>query len=370
LQPRLDGLVDAFTKYRIPVVTLKDLSIEEVCPIFERINSSGTKLSIYDLMVAATWSEQFDLNQHVEIIASSLKSKSFHKIERDTILKCLAAVQFGSIKQSQIISMRDIDEEPMQSLVGKVREGLLQAVDLLTTEFGIYSWDFLPYEALLIIICNLCCKGVVDSAERMTRLRQWFWRAAFAERYRVGGENFVSKDIGLVSSFVEGSGGTADDFGTIGEDPFRWCRMQFRSNNSSSRAFILALAAKHPRSLLTGRAVDVAQALSKYNKKEFHHIYPTAYLKRESVPGQHNCLANICMLPALENNEISDSDPHLYLQACALVMGTHSQSVFDSNFLPLPESLPYPSASFDLFTRARSRLIAEFVRRLCEGERP
>jgi low affinity Fe/Cu permease len=60
LQPRLDALVDAFTKYRIPVVTLKDLSIEEVCPIFERINSSGTKLSIYDLMVAATWSERVD----------------------------------------------------------------------------------------------------------------------------------------------------------------------------------------------------------------------------------------------------------------------------------------------------------------------
>lgn len=58
LQPRLDDIVDAFTKYRIPVVTLKDLTIEEVCPIFERINSSGTKLSIYDLMVAATWSER------------------------------------------------------------------------------------------------------------------------------------------------------------------------------------------------------------------------------------------------------------------------------------------------------------------------
>ena len=52
LQPHLDELVDAFTKYRIPVVTLKDLSSEEVCPIFEGINSSGTKLSIYDLMVA------------------------------------------------------------------------------------------------------------------------------------------------------------------------------------------------------------------------------------------------------------------------------------------------------------------------------
>ena len=158
-------------------MTLKDLTIEEVCPIFERINSSGTKLSIYDLMVAATWSEKFDLNHHVEVIADSLKTKSFHKIEKDTILKCLAAVQFGSVKQDQIIALRDIDEAPMQSLVARVREGLLQAVDLLSTEFGIYSWDFLPYEALLIITCRICCEGLVKSGADMERLRQWLrWR--------------------------------------------------------------------------------------------------------------------------------------------------------------------------------------------------
>jgi hypothetical protein len=129
LQARLDSIVDSFTKYRIPVVTLKDLTIEEVCPIFERVNSSGTKLSIYDLMVAATWSEKFDLNHHVEVIADSLKTKSFHRIEKDTVLKCLAAVQFRSVKQDQIIALRGIDETPMQNLVASVREGLLRAVE-------------------------------------------------------------------------------------------------------------------------------------------------------------------------------------------------------------------------------------------------
>ena len=98
LQPSLDGIVDLSTKYRIPVVTLKDLTIEEVCPSSSESNSSGTKLSIYDLMVAQ-WSEKFDLNHHVEVIADSLKTKSFHKIEKDTVLKCLSAVQFGSMKQ-------------------------------------------------------------------------------------------------------------------------------------------------------------------------------------------------------------------------------------------------------------------------------
>jgi uncharacterized protein with ParB-like and HNH nuclease domain len=93
LQERLDGLIDVITNYRIPVVTLKELTVEEVCPIFERINSSGTRLSTYDLMVAATWTESFDLNDESQKIATSLKPKGFDDIDGNTVLKCLSAIK-------------------------------------------------------------------------------------------------------------------------------------------------------------------------------------------------------------------------------------------------------------------------------------
>jgi hypothetical protein len=102
-------------------------------------------------------------------------------------------------------------------------------------------------------------------------------------------------------------------------------------------AFVLVLAAKRPLSLLTGRAIDVDVALSKYNNKEFHHTYPSAYLKRTKAPGQHNALANMCMLPAAENNQISDADPHSYLPECAIGLEGNAERVFESNFLPSPQ---------------------------------
>lgn len=366
LQANLESLIDAFTKYRIPVVTLKDLTIDEVCPIFERINSSGTKLSIYDLMVAATWSERFNLNHHVEAIAASLSGKSFERIERDTILKCLSAVEFGGIKKSEIISLRGLDEQPMQKLVDRVKQGLLAAVDVLATEFGIHSWDFLPYEAVLIITCKLCCEHLLDSSDAIERLRMWFWRSAFTERYRVGGENFVSNDIRQVAGFVAGVFGSPDDFGVVGAAE-QWSRLQFRSNNATSRAFILALASKKPLSLMTGRVVDTAVALSSYNKKEFHHIYPTAHLKRAGVGGQSNCLANICMLPAAENNAISDSDPRTYLPDCIKKLGPNAEAVFTSNLLPSFVRFDYEHATFTEFVSHRSYDIADLVDRLCRG---
>ena len=125
-QERLDSLIGAFANYRVPVVTLKDLSIQEVCPIFERINSSGTKLSMFDLMVAATWSHgQFDLNEQADTIAASLEAKGFDAIERDTILKCVTAVKFGGIKKEQVLELREIPREEMDTLVKTTSEALL-----------------------------------------------------------------------------------------------------------------------------------------------------------------------------------------------------------------------------------------------------
>jgi len=371
LQSRLDELVAAFTNYRIPVVTLKDLSISEVCPIFERINSSGTKLSIYDLMVAATWSQNFDLNEQVDGIAETLKSKNFHSIERGTVLKCLAAVQFSSIKQDQILRLRELSREQMTELVGKTTEGLRQAVDLLSTEFGIYTWAFLPYEALLIIMCFVCAAESVRSNAQVTRARQWFWRSSFSERYRVGGENFVSKDLTDVQLFVSGNTKVkAEDFGNPPERD-AWERLKFRSSNSISRAYILALAQMGPRNITNGALIDAAQALSTYNKKEFHHIYPKAFLKRNSsIIGERNALANICMLASSENGKISDNDPQKYLPDCISSLTLDAEAVFASNVLPSPSIHSYSSeVPYIQFLSERAGLISNLVIKLCEGNR-
>lgn len=152
LNRRFDAVYGAVTNYQIPVVTLKDLTVEEVCPIFERINSSGTRLSTYDLMVAATWSTSFDLNDEVAEIRDALEVKGFSEIEGDTILKCLAAVGKTSIKKDDVVGLRKLNKPHMAALVSDTKQSLLAAIDLLTTEFKIFSWDFLPYEAIAIIL--------------------------------------------------------------------------------------------------------------------------------------------------------------------------------------------------------------------------
>ena len=66
-------LLRSIKDYQIAAVTIGDMKINEVAPIFERINSTGRRLTIYDLMRAATWSGYFDLNDTVKTIRDRFK---------------------------------------------------------------------------------------------------------------------------------------------------------------------------------------------------------------------------------------------------------------------------------------------------------
>ena len=84
-------LFNRFKDYQVPLVTLGDMSINDVAPVFERINSTGTRLTIYDLMRATTWSPEFDLGKTIGDIKKSLTVKKFQELDNKTFLRALAA---------------------------------------------------------------------------------------------------------------------------------------------------------------------------------------------------------------------------------------------------------------------------------------
>ena len=368
LQERLDAVVDVLTGYQIPVVTLKDLTIEEVCPIFERINSSGTDLSVFDLMVAATWSRKFDLNNTVQEIATALEPKNYGDIKGTTVLKCLAAVRNDSTSRERILALRQLRDKPadMDALVAKTKKALLRAVDQLVTDFMLYSLDFLPYEAHLVILTYIYSNNGNLTGAQLRRVRQWFWRTSFSERYRGAPDDFVTRDLSAVQKFVIEAKPEPEWLGAI-PDNAAIRSMIFRKNNSRSRAFVLALAKQRPCNITNGAVIDTSVALSVYNKKQFHHIFPEAFLRRTRPEVERNYLLNFCVLAAAENNFVGDKDPQQYLPRAIQALGEKADHVFGSNLLPLPSKYAYGSASLEDFMAARAPIIERVVRDLCDG---
>jgi len=114
LKANADHLFNRFKDYMIAVVTLGDMSIDDVAPIFERINSTGTPLTIVDLMRAATWSSDFDLIDSIDEIRDVLSDKNFGGVDRKVILRNLSAAAGGGFSADSIDDLRKHDADALK----------------------------------------------------------------------------------------------------------------------------------------------------------------------------------------------------------------------------------------------------------------
>lgn len=82
-----------------------------------------------------------------------------------------------------------------------------------------------------------------------------------------------------------------------------------------TKTFILLLAQGKPLNFIQGTNISLQEVLSQGNRKEFHHLFPKAYL--ESLVGKYrdeqiNCLANFSVLARSDNNKIKAQPPSKY----------------------------------------------------------
>ncbi|SEQ68760.1 GmrSD restriction endonuclease domain-containing protein [Lentzea albida] len=311
MQAEARALFDRFTDYQTAVVTLGDMSIQDVGPVFERINSTGTRLTIVDLMRAATWSPEFDLVDKIDAILVELEPKRFAKIERKTILRAVAAASGSGFSAEDMDALRDLDADGLNDLVKKVTEAAKRAADFLSTQIGVPGDSALPYANQFAVLAEIFRRVPSPSKKQYTAIRKWFWLTTFASYFGGWNTGNMASDYGAVEAFAAG----ADEIENSSVPPQDsvWRQRDFRSNSATSKMLALFLAQKSPVDLLTGQKIDVGKSLSWDNDKEFHHLFPRAYVTREIPGGKPNKVANIIMLTSISNIKIRDQAPSVYL---------------------------------------------------------
>jgi hypothetical protein len=75
------------------------------------------------------------------------------------------------------------------------------------------------------------------------------------------------------------------------------------------------LSNNSPKSLLSGKDIELDRVLQGYNRSEFHHTYPRAFLRDAGYgDADINTLANFCFLSAAENRNIGRKKPSVYVK--------------------------------------------------------
>lgn len=356
-QKIIAGLTERFKDYEFPVVTIKDRTNQEVCRVFQRINSSGTTLSTLELLAAWTWSDQFDLRNEIQSLLDRLADKGYEELERSEVMRCLAAVVTDGVDGDALV---DVKPEDLVAGMSKLKQAMLAAIDFLESEFRIKNIVFVPFPIMVVPLVRFFAANLKPTADQRKSLRKWFWHCAFTQRYKAGTNRLVMED--LVKMLELASGKVVFDKLSSAVDPETF-QKTWRINSTAAKAAICLLAQLDPKSFLTGAPVDLSDALSAYNAREFHHIYPKAYLGKQGIHfHEANVIANICMLTAADNKDISDLNPVDYFPK---VPEAIRGDIFDRALVP--SEFRDGSKVYADFVKARAKLLAEKAEELIKA---
>jgi len=325
-------LLSAIKDYKVAAVRIGDMNLDEVAPIFERINSSGRQLTIVDLMRAATWKGGFDLSDAIQSVRSACESKNFEDIKDTHILRSISACAGLGIHKEDIDKLRDCTTEQLKAAAQKSVEAYKLAVDFLTSELPLPSISYLPYSLQLTYIVEFFNVNPKPTFHQRIELAKWFWKTSFTQHYGTANTGLITKELAQIRDFAKGKI----------KKPIVDKKIDFRGffldnfilNKASSLSFALLLATMKPRSFLDGTKIDTFRALSVINKLEFHHIFPKAFLRSTGHTAREvNYHFNISMQSLSNNREISDERPSVYFRTMQEKLGDKLQLVLDSNFI-------------------------------------
>ena len=360
---RLDRMQEKFKEVLIPAQILKTDDRAIVAIVFERVNRLGMELDTLQLLAAWTWNDDFDLLENFKELKEDLEEFGFSEVgeDSDMILRCAAAIL---MKDPTPDALLKLNGQQVRTAFPKVRNGILGAIDFLRTQLKVMSLKNLPYSALIIPLSVFFAepdgKQVSYNGKVQLRLKKWFWRSCFTNRYGSQIKRTATTDINELEKLKIGEASVLGDISyDIDEGFFK--DNYFRLTSANTKTFILMLANNDPKTFLSGSSIDLDKVLQKYNRAEFHHIYPKAYLRDAGHSDKEiNCLANFCFINASENKKIGCKRPSEYITQ--MPKDDDLKSILTSAFCS-DETF---NDDFSLFVTNRSSLLFNFAKKLMQ----
>lgn len=310
---QIKGIFETIRNYKIPVVVLERTSgIESICRVFETINSTGTRLTTFDLAVARFYPKP-DLRNLWETTIKNHKILEKYEAGGEEVLQVLYLT----------MAARD-DKYPEPT-----RSNLLELSKLLTTEQIEADWEksslslaetydwakrqgartekLLPSRNVLVAMAAVRNLHHGRSISEIWRnhdfIRRWYFSkimqagASQASNYR------MRLDFTALRGYVEdGSQPKVQEVKLNAEDLVR-----MRPSDVRYKALQNMFATTINLDLVSGDTINSESALHD------HHIFPRKSGKRYSLPSAMlDSISNRVPILGKSNQEIGDSDPKEY----------------------------------------------------------
>lgn len=312
------------TSYDFSTIEINNYPIDIACEIFTRINTGGTELTLFEIMVAKTFDQEkgFDLaleySQLVDADTQTdkdLKDANYETIPEATVLQSISGKMVGQVRRKDILRL------PKPDLIAawpEVKKSIFAAIDYLRSHEGIPVSRLLPYNALLVPYSYFFGRNNLQppSSRQSLLLTQYFWWAALTNRFSSATETKLAQDINRMEQILsdEVPSYRGEEVQLSVED-LKW--RNFSAGDSFCKAILCLYAAKGPRSFSSNSTVRLDNSwLLQANSKNYHHFFPRKYLRDNGISDwKANVVLNITIVDDfLNKRSIGIKPPGKYIK--------------------------------------------------------
>ena len=379
-KPAWTALIDRVKTFLVPTITIPKIKpndpegLGEVCAIFENINSTGVKLSVYDLLTARLYKYNIDLH-HLWEKAIDEHSVLNEYSERSSdefgvyVLRTISLMHGLDVKSKTLINLSPENfEKDWKKAVQYMEKALERMTSIGTDGFGAFDRKWMPY---LTMVSPLAAMLYAIDKNKLGHksyhwIQRWYWAAIFRERYAGAVESSIYRDY--------------QDFLKSNEDPefeaeiLKEARVNILENQAFSLKGISRLNSIY-RGVICLIALRGAKDFSaddsiQFHTLEDHHIFPVAFLNKLQgsdgkpySPDRINCVINRTLITDQTNRQISKRSPSQYLRE--IIPAENSKSILSSHYIESGAQAAMQADDFEAFLNAREHvLIAELTKRI------
>jgi hypothetical protein len=376
-------ILDNVTSYLIPVIKLtKATPKEAVCMVFEKVNTGGVPLNVFELLTATYAGDpdyfrehnaDFRLNDYWRDIQTQLAPHSVLRelentdfLQAVTLLATLArrrahtgdpsSAPGVSCKRESILRLKLKDFLIWAPLV---IEALEWTAAFLAQEH-IFDARDVPYRSQIVPLAAIRA-AAGDSASlygQDTKLRRWFWCGVLGELYSGTTETRFARDLEQVLAWLNDGA----EPGTVREASFHENRLlTLRTRNSAAYKGIYALLMRDGcRDWMKNQALDMA-AFFNY-KIDIHHIFPKAWCDNNDIdPLYRESIVNKTALSRETNIKIGGRSPAVYVLALESSSGIGSDALDEILRSHAVDPISLRAADFDAFFSMRTEALLELI---------
>ena len=336
-------IIKGFNGYNLPVIVMKKENTKEaVCQVFEKVNTGGVSLTVFELLTASFASDEFDLKADWEDIKNKFKPyKILNNTSNTDIIqaitlystfnKRLAAITSGLTENIPSVSakrkeMLNLTLSEYLKYRDEIVEGFIKSSKILV-ENHIFNSRDLPYSTQLVPMAAILAKlgDKIDNVGNKNKLMRWFWCGVFGELYGSANETRYALDMIQVTDWIENN---AEEPKTIYDANFSPSRLNtLRTRNSAAYKGVYALMMdENTKDWLSATKIDFSTYFSE--SIDIHHIFPVAWCEKNNIPrNDFDCIINKTPLSGRTNRIVSGDAPSKYLERLKKYAG-----VSDSEF--------------------------------------